>query len=134
MLKRVIIDKQYVEQLKKIQYFGESCEAGAPDLVHNLGHFFRFTQPSEEEKPFPSERYEVVGRIEQTDDCPYDFILKDLKTEQFYLAILGRRSDGWPLFSVQDEGYICARSRMGSEWNCRFCYKYFGESCKLSSL
>jgi hypothetical protein len=130
MLKRVIIDKQYVKRLIEIDYLGESDTTADTDGLQNHGHRFRFLKQTEEKKPLISDTLEVVGWIEQTIDCPYDFIVKDSIANRYYLAVLGQREDGWPLFSVQNEGYICARSRMGSEWNCRYCYKFFGETCK----
>ncbi|AGA69114.1 hypothetical protein Desdi_1623 [Desulfitobacterium dichloroeliminans LMG P-21439] len=35
-----------------------------------------------------------------------------------------------PLFAIQNEKPTCSRTRMGSDWNCRLCVKYFGTTCK----
>jgi len=99
------------------------------DGMTNRGHQFLQLDEAGPEAP-QSEEVEVVGWIDRTADCPFDFILLDSGTGKYYLANLKGRTDGWPLFAIQKDQPTCARSGMGSQWNCRLCAKYFGEVCK----
>lgn len=108
MLKHPIIEKKYIDQYVEIK------DGGDPRIKSNL----------------EAEEYEVLGWVKRTAENPYDFILYDREHDKHYLAQLQGRTDGWPLFSVQPEGYTCARSKMGSDWNCLLCVKYFGTVCK----
>lgn len=137
MLKRPIIQKEYIDKLQEIRYLGEAQEReSAQDsqlkkyIINNHGHQFQILTLNNSTLSSWSEKYEVIGWVERTDKILYDFILYDPEQGNHYLALLHGRTDGWPLFSVQPEGYTCARSKMGSEWNCRLCITYFGTVCK----
>ncbi|MDA8227098.1 MAG: hypothetical protein M0T74_05235 [Desulfitobacterium hafniense] len=136
MQSRPVIDREYIDSLREIRYLGRDeerigsnvLEADSKNIIENRGHRFEIIS---EEKKFPQEEnYEVVGWIERTLDCLYDFIILDLQKKKYYLANLHGRSDGWPLFAMQNNKPTCSRSRMGSEWNCRLCVKYFNTVCE----
>lgn len=120
MLKRPVIEKDYVTSICGILYEGER---------NDRNYQFHLLDPIEI-ATLQSNEFEVVGWMERTADCPYDFILFDSKKEEYFVSTLKGRSDGWPLFAIQDGKPTCSRTRMGSSWNCRLCAKYFGEVCK----
>ncbi|AHF08488.1 hypothetical protein [Desulfitobacterium metallireducens] len=137
MLKRPIIEKEYIDHFQEIGYFGETQDLEMNHISQveesiktNRGHRFQLLVSSELNSNLGAKEYEVVGWIERTEEIPFDFIIYDRKQSKHYLARLHGRKDGWPLFSVQPEGYTCARSQMGSDWNCLMCIKYFGTVCK----
>jgi len=142
MLRRPIIEKKYIRDSREIIYYGHEEES--PVIIESLdrplldkngnsmtnrGHQYQLLDDAGPETP-QSEEVEVVGWIGRTLDCPFDFILHDSGTVKYYLANLKGRTDGWPLFAIQKDQPTCARSGMGSQWNCRLCAKYFGEVCK----
>jgi hypothetical protein len=136
MSKHPIINQKYVDQLLEIKYFGEAQD---PNISQNLtkedsikinhGHRFQLLE-SNEVNSKDAEEYEVIGWIDKSTEISFDFILYNQEQAKHYLARLHGRSDGWPLFCVQPEGYVCARSKLNSEWSCLKCIKYFGTTCK----
>lgn len=137
MLKHPIIQNDYIDKLQEIRYLGEVQERETAldsplekDIITNHGHRFQISTLNNTTVNSQSQEYEVIGWIERTEEISYDFILCDSEQKKYYLALLHGRTDGWPLFSVQPEGYTCARSKMGSDWNCRLCSTYFGTVCK----
>lgn len=137
MLKHPIIMREYIDKFQTIKYLGEVQDLkidqeslNEDSIIANHGHHFQLLASNEESLNLTSEDYEVIGWIEKTEENPFDFIIYDREQNVHYLAQLHGRNDGWPLFSVQPEGYVCARSKMGSEWSCLKCIKYFGTVCK----
>lgn len=133
MLHRTEIEKEYVRSIREINYYGDAESTPQTDRneesITSRGHRFRLLDEIATET-LQNDEFQVVGWVDRTSDCPYDFILFDAKNEKYYLANLTGRSDGWPLFAIQKGRLTCSRSRMGSQWNCRLCVKYFGEVCK----
>ncbi|HVJ48517.1 hypothetical protein [Desulfitobacterium sp.] len=136
MLKHPIINKDYIDKLQEIRYLGEVQENELArnseqdkSMIINHGHCMQILTLNDCNLNSLSAEYEVIGWIERTEEIPYDFILHDPVQQKHYIALLHGRTDDWPLFSVQPEGYTCARSKMGSDWNCRLCVKYFGTVC-----
>lgn len=137
MLKHPIIKKEYIAKVQTIKYLGEAQDLKIDQeslddnlIIFNHGYRFQLLTSSEESSNLTSKEYEVIGWIEKTEEIPFDFIIYDSEHTIYYLAQLYGRNDGWPLFSVQPEGYVCARSMMGSEWSCLKCIKHFGTTCK----
>lgn len=151
MLKKPRIEGKYLNDIIEIRYFGADDEIGQDEIdeidniTTNNGYVFKVlrtdrTDIDEDsllkviEKPkvdvIEDHMFEVVGWVNRAPDFPYDFLLRDLQTEKHFAATLHGRSDGWPLFAIQNEKPTCSRSRMGSDWNCRMCVKYFGTTCK----
>lgn len=140
MLKRPVIEREYVDNLREIHYLGSEDEIlgheGNPsqgetqdNVVTNNSHCFKVLSHKDSEFPESSE-FGVIGWIERTVNMPYDFILADVGSGKHYIANLHGRSDGWPLFAMQNGRPTCSRTRLGSKWNCRLCVKYFGTVCK----
>lgn len=136
MLKHPIIEKEYIDQFQEIGYFGEvqdlemNQNSEVESMRINRGYRFQLLATSEINSDLGAEEYEVIGWIERNEEIPFDFIIYDREHSKHYLVRLHGRKDEWPLFSVQPEGYTCARSEMGSDWNCLMCVKYFGTVCK----
>ncbi|MGE4274230.1 MAG: hypothetical protein AB7E31_15425 [Desulfitobacterium sp.] len=138
-------DKLYSDKI-------ENDELGNDELGNNVlnnGHIFQIL-PTHIDKPIGADsieaefigsnsnevdssedsKFEVVGWINWTQEFPYDFLLRQIQTNKHFVATLKGRTDGWPLFAIQDGKPTCSRSRMGSDWSCRMCVKYFGITCK----
>lgn len=137
MLKHPIIEKEYIDQFQEIGYFGEVQDLEMnqnseveESMIINRGYRFQLLATSEINSDLGAKEYEVIGWIKRTEEIPFDFIIYDGEHSKHYLARLHGRKDEWPLLSVQPEGYTCARSKMGSDWNCLMCVKYFGTVCK----
>lgn len=154
MLKRPIIEGRYVNEIIEVRYLGTDDEIMAKDkitkeqdkclnlkdqdnldtknhIIANNGHVFQVLSNEDPKVEVIEDRtFEVIGWINKTSEFPYDFLLRDLQTEKYFAATLHGRSDGWPLFAIQNEKPTCSRTGMGSDWNCRMCVKYFGTTCK----
>jgi hypothetical protein len=150
MARRAVIEKEYIRSMREIYYYGEdisdsqvmllpqgqgqknleSYNQTNREVITNRGYMFSLLDEEIKVETLKNEKFEVIGWLDRTVECPFDFILTEPLTNKFYLAKLKGRTDGWPLFAIQNGQPTCSRSRMGSQWNCTLCVKYFGEVCK----